>query len=112
MRSTLPPRRAWALLLTTALFTASALGQGKYPERPVTLIVPNAAGGAADNLARAFAEELQTRLGQTVIVENVAGASGALAAQRVLRSPADGHTLLFGTTSDMVVTPIANRQAG
>lgn len=111
MRSTLPPRRAWALLLTTALFTASALGQGKYPERPVTLIVPNAAGGAADNLARAFAEELQTRLGQTVIVENVAGASGALAAQRVLRSPADGHTLLFGTTSDMVVTPIANRQA-
>ena len=112
MRSTLPPRRAWALLLTTALFTASALGQGKYPERPVTLIVPNAAGGAADNLARAFAEELQTRLGQTVIVENVAGASGALAAQRVLRSPADGHTLLFGTTSDMVVTPIANRKAG
>ena len=112
MRSTLPPRRAWALLLTTALLTASALGQGKYPERPVTLIVPNAAGGAADNLARAFAEELQTRLGQTVIVENVAGASGALAAQRVLRSPADGHTLLFGTTSDMVVTPIANRQAG
>ncbi len=112
MRQTLPPRRTWAMLLATTLFAASAFGQGKYPDKPVTLIVPNAAGGAADNLARAFAEEMQARLGQTVLVENVPGASGALAAQRVLRSQADGHTLLFGTTSDMVVTPIANRQAG
>jgi tripartite-type tricarboxylate transporter receptor subunit TctC len=112
MRRALHLRSALMLLFTSVVFSSSALAQGKYPEKPVTLIVPNAAGGAADNLARAFAEELSTRLGNTVIVENVAGASGALAAQRVLRSPADGYTLLFGTTSDMVVTPIANRNAG
>jgi len=111
MRTNLRARRALAVLLAWTLCTAGALAQGRFPERPVTLIVPNAAGGAADNLARSFAEELSTRLGQPVVVENVAGASGALAAQRVLRSAPDGYTLLFGTTSDMVVTPIANRNA-
>lgn len=96
-----------------------AFGQGgaraaeaAYPSRPITLVVPNAAGGAADNLARSLADELARRLGQTVVVENMGGASGAIGAQRVLRSAPDGYTLLFGTTSDMVVTPIANRQAG
>jgi tripartite-type tricarboxylate transporter receptor subunit TctC len=59
-----------------------------------------------------MAEELTKRLGQPIVVENVGGASDALGAQRVLRGPADGHTLLCGTTSDMVVTPIANRSAG
>ncbi len=95
-----------------ALACAPAAAQGSYPDKPITLVVPNAAGGAADNLARSMAEELGKRLGQPVVVENVGGASGALGAQRVLRSPADGYTLLFGTTSDMVVTPIANRLAG
>jgi tripartite-type tricarboxylate transporter receptor subunit TctC len=75
--------------------------------------VPNAAGGAADNLARSLRRgAVAAGLGQPVVVENVGGASGALAAQRVLRSHPDGYTLLFGTTSDMVVTPIANRNAG
>lgn len=83
-----------------------------WPERPLTLVVPNAAGGAADNLARSFAEELGKQLRQSVIVENLGGASGALAAQKVLRAAPDGYTLLFGTTSDMVVTPIAVRSAG
>jgi tripartite-type tricarboxylate transporter receptor subunit TctC len=109
------PRRALLAAAVGALsaLTAPALAQpGGYPEKPITLIVPNAAGGAADNLARSFAEELTRRLGQTVIVENVGGASGAIGAQRVLRSTPDGYTLLFGTTSDMVVTPIANKAAG
>ncbi|MEY4750789.1 MAG: hypothetical protein RJA44_1176 [Pseudomonadota bacterium] len=108
--------RYWRLGLLGACLAAwvtlPALAQPKYPDKPITLIVPNAAGGATDNLARAFAEELGTRLGQAVLVENVGGASGALGAQRVLRSAPDGLTLLFGTTSDMVVTPIANRSAG
>ncbi len=107
------------LLLAASLLPAlgalplSALAQAAtYPERPITLVVPNAAGGAADNLARSIAEELAQRLKQPVLVENVGGASGALGAQKVLRAAADGYTLLFGTTSDMVVTPIANRSAG
>ena len=104
--------RRWLCSALLAFTAGSAWAQGTYPDRPITLVVPNAAGGAADNLARSMAEEMTKRLGQTVIVENVGGASGALGAQRVLRSSPDGHTLLFGTTSDMVVTPIANRSAG
>ncbi len=106
------PSRRWLCSALLACTAGSVWAQGTYPDRPITLVVPNAAGGAADNLARSMADELTKRLGQTVIVENVGGASGALGAQRVLRSPPDGHTLLFGTTSDMVVTPIANRSAG
>lgn len=98
--------------MAMAAFTGMALAQAGYPDKPITLVVPNAAGGAADNLARSIAEELTKRLGQPVVVENTGGASGAIGAQRVLRSTPDGYTLLFGTTSDMVVTPIANRAAG
>lgn len=108
-------RRVLGLGLGLGLAAAcagAAHAQGTYPDKPVTLVVPNAAGGAADNLARSIAEELTRRLGQTVVVENTGGASGAIGAQRVLRSAPDGYTLLFGTTSDMVVTPIANRAAG
>lgn len=102
-------RRAW---LFAAAAACALPAWAAYPERPVTLVVPNAAGGAADSLARAIADELARRLGQPVVVENIGGASGALGAQRVLRAAPDGHTLLFGTTSDMVVTPIASRNAG
>lgn len=115
MRKPAEPRR-WMLrtLIATvmAMNVGAACAQATYPDKTITLVVPNAAGGAADNLARSIAEELAKRLGQPVVVENVSGASGALGAQRVLRSAPDGHTLLFGTTSDMVVTPIANRNAG
>lgn len=100
------------LALALGVVPSFAAAQAAWPDKPVTLIVPNAAGGAADNLARSFGEELARRLKQPVVVENVGGASGALGAQRVLRAPADGYTLLFGTTSDMVVTPIATRNAG
>jgi tripartite-type tricarboxylate transporter receptor subunit TctC len=96
-----------------AAFVASvALAAHAWPDKPITLVVPNPAGGAADNLARGFAEEMAKRLKQPVVVENIGGASGALGAQKVLRAPADGYTLIFGNTSDMVVTPIANPSAG
>ena len=73
------------------LVLAAAAGSAlAFPERPVTLVVPNAAGGAADSLARGLAEELAKRLKQPVLVENVGGASGALGAQRVLRAAPDG----------------------
>lgn len=106
------PLRRQLLAAAGAILLAAAAPAAAYPDKPITLVVPNAAGGAADNLARSLAEELARHLGQPLVVENVGGASGAIGAQRVLRSPADGYTLLFGTTSDMVVTPIANRSAG
>lgn len=78
-----------------------------YPARPVTLVVPATAGGGADLMARAFAVELSRRLAQPVVVENAPGASGAIAARKVLRARADGHTLLVGVTSDLVTTALA-----
>lgn len=105
---------ARALLRALLVAFAATLAQAAHawPDKPITLVVPNPAGGAADNLARGFAEEMSKRLKQTVVVENLGGASGALGAQKVLRAPADGYTLIFGNTSDMVVTPIANPGAG
>lgn len=105
--ASLPTRR-----LALACMALLSLSAQAYPDKPITLVVPNPAGGAADNLARGFAEEMGKRLKQTVVVENVGGASGALGAQKVLRAAPDGYTLLFGNTSDMVVTPIANASAG
>ncbi len=107
-------RRTWCVASALVLLSWSlpAQAQAPYPQRPITFVVPNAAGGAADNLARSFAEEMSKQLGQAVVVENLAGASGSLAAQKVLRAAPDGYTLLLGTTSDMVVTPIALKSAG
>jgi tripartite-type tricarboxylate transporter receptor subunit TctC len=107
-------RRTWcaALALTLSAWGLAAQAQAPYPQRPITFVVPNAAGGAADNLARSFAEALGKQLGQSVVVENLGGASGSLAAQKVLRAAPDGYTLLFGTTSDMVVAPIAIKSVG
>jgi tripartite-type tricarboxylate transporter receptor subunit TctC len=101
-----------ALALALSTWSLAAQAQASYPQRPVSFVVPNAAGGAADNLARSFAEALGKQLGQPVVVENLGGASGSLAAQKVLRAAPDGYTLLFGTTSDMVVAPVAIKSVG
>jgi tripartite-type tricarboxylate transporter receptor subunit TctC len=67
-----------------------------FPSRPITLIVPFAAGGPTDVLARILAEHMRTTLGQTVLIENVTGASGAIAGLRAARSSPDGYTLTIG----------------
>jgi tripartite-type tricarboxylate transporter receptor subunit TctC len=74
---------------------ALALAQ-TYPSRPITLIVPFAAGGPTDVLARILAEHMRGTLGQTVVIENVTGASGAIAGQRAARSAPDGYTITIG----------------
>lgn len=91
--SILRPQALLGMALAACL-TGPALAQ-KFPERPVTLFVGFAPGGAADTVARALAEEMSKSLGQRVIVENRAGASGNLATQAVLNTTADGHSLIF-----------------
>jgi tripartite-type tricarboxylate transporter receptor subunit TctC len=74
-----------------------------YPSRPITMVVPFAAGGPTDTLARIIAERMRQSLGQTIIVENTTGAAGSIAVGRVARSAPDGYTLSIGHWSTHVV---------
>ncbi|MBB5694047.1 tripartite tricarboxylate transporter substrate-binding protein [Muricoccus pecuniae] len=102
-------RRALALataLAAPALLPGTARAQANYPNRPVTIIVPFAAGGPTDVVSRLVAEVMARDLGQPVVVENVGGAGGTLGAQRVAQARPDGHTLLIhhigmGTTPSL-----------
>jgi tripartite-type tricarboxylate transporter receptor subunit TctC len=67
-----------------------------YPSRPITIVVPFPAGGPTDTLARILAEQMRTLLGQSVIVENVTGASGSIGVGRVAKAAPDGYTLSIG----------------
>ncbi|WP_159914844.1 tripartite tricarboxylate transporter substrate binding protein [Pantoea sp. 18069] len=94
-----PARRS--LLASAALIAVCApfltpSAHGAYPDKPITLVVPTAAGGGNDAMARVVAIKMSGLLGQQVIVENKAGANGAIAAEYVARAAPDGHTILFG----------------
>ncbi|MBV9347735.1 MAG: tripartite tricarboxylate transporter substrate binding protein [Pseudolabrys sp.] len=84
-----------------ALSTAPALAQ--YPTKQINLIVAYAAGGTGDTMARLISDRLGAALGQTVIVENRAGASGAIGSRAVTNATPDGHTLLLGQTGEMSI---------
>jgi tripartite-type tricarboxylate transporter receptor subunit TctC len=85
-------------LSTIALAAASVQAQ-EYPVRSVRMVLPFPAGGGSDLIARVVAQKFTASLGQTVIVDNRAGASGNIAAEIVVKSPPDGYTLLFGNSS-------------
>jgi tripartite-type tricarboxylate transporter receptor subunit TctC len=76
-----------------------------WPQRPVRIIVPYAAGGNSDGMARIVAQRLTEAFGQTFVVENRLGANGAIAAEAVARSAGDGYTLLWGVTPPITRTP-------
>lgn len=80
--------------LALAPLAAPAFAQARFPDRPITVIVPFAAGGPTDTVARLVAEAMGRDLGGTVVVENVGGAGGTLGAQRVAQARPDGYTLL------------------
>ncbi|MFL6572427.1 MAG: Bug family tripartite tricarboxylate transporter substrate binding protein, partial [Burkholderiales bacterium] len=84
-------QKRWIAALVLAAVSLGA--QGAYPDRPVKMIVPWAAGGDTDNIFRPFGHELQKQLGQTVVIANVGGASGTRGAKEAKDSPADGYTL-------------------
>ena len=89
-------------LVTLLAGSAAALGQA-YPNRQISLVVPFAAGGPTDTLARIIGERMGRTLGQTVVVENTSGAAGSIGVGRVARAPADGYTVGIGHWSTHVV---------
>ena len=89
--------------VTAALATVTSAGAQDYPSRPITMIVPFAAGGPTDVVARILAEGMRASLGQNVLIENVTGAAGSLGVGRAVRASPDGYTLSIGHWSTHVI---------
>jgi len=107
------PNPARRLALTALLASGWLLAAGTafaqaWPSRPVNLMVPYPAGGPSDAIARIFNTQLGKELGQQVLVENLGGVSGALAAQKVLGAPADGYYMFQGSPNEVILSPLAN----
>ena len=95
------------LLLAANVVVVPALAQ-TFPNKPVTLMVPYPAGGTSDVLARKISTPLAKALGQAVVVENLGGAGGAIAASKVLGAPSDGYMLYQGSPNELILAPLAN----
>jgi tripartite-type tricarboxylate transporter receptor subunit TctC len=98
-------RTMWATLLAAVAVAGATIETAAqtYPSRPVTVVVPFPAGGPSDTLVRILGEHMRGTLGQPIVVENVAGASGSIAAGRVARAEPDGHTVILGSWVTHVV---------
>lgn len=105
METPLIARRTLLAALATLAAISPALAQDAWPSKQIKIVVPFAAGGTSDVLARVLAAQLQTNLKQTVIVDNRAGAGGVIGADSVAKSPADGYTLLLGTIATHAINP-------
>jgi putative tricarboxylic transport membrane protein len=99
-------RRALLAAVITAVAANAPAQAQDYPTRPVTIVVPLAAGSGMDSLVRLYAEKLQIALGKPVVVDNRPGAALMLAAAAVATAPADGYTLLVSTSSAMAINPV------
>ena len=93
------------LLATILLFAGNASAQ-TYPTKPIRVIVAFAPGGPADVMARLIAQRMPQILGQSLIIENKAGAGGTIGARAAAESEPDGYTLLLGNTSTLVISPV------
>src|SRR5687767_5604975 len=100
-------RSRFALAACLVLACGFAAAQ-RYPERPVRMVVPFQPGGGSDTVGRALARGMSERLGQQVVVENRVGAAGSIGAEYAARAPADGYTILLGSTSELTQYPVVN----
>ncbi|MES2030405.1 MAG: tripartite tricarboxylate transporter substrate-binding protein, partial [Pseudomonadota bacterium] len=91
-----------SLVVAAALALTSVSAMADYPDRPLRVIVPFAAGGATDVIARTVAQAMSVRLGQSIVVENKAGANGNIGGAAAARSEPDGYTLLMATSSHAI----------
>ncbi len=107
----IPTFKQSTLILGLLMIAAPWAQAQSWPEKPIKLLAPSTAGGPPDVYARALADNLAKALGQPVIVENMPAAGGMIAAQTILRAPADGYTLLVNTAGMMTITPNANHKA-
>jgi tripartite-type tricarboxylate transporter receptor subunit TctC len=103
-----------AVLAAAALQWAPGFAQAqiKYPDRTLRLVVPFAPGGVNDIIGRRWAQDMSRLLGQSIIVENRAGASGAIGSQEVARAKPDGYTMLIANTTTHVLSPLGNAKLG
>lgn len=106
------PRRTLLALALSLAASAHALAEDKYPVKPVTLIVPQAAGGANDAIARVIAQKLTEQLGQSFIVDNRTGAGGNVGTAAAARARPDGYTLMLTADSAMVINPALYKSTG
>lgn len=104
-------RKSHLLLSVLACLVVGAAAAQNFPSRPITIVVPYPAGGTSDGQVRMIQEKLSKLLGQPVVVDNKAGASGAIGTQFVARAKADGYTLLYPNTG-FLITPLLNDKAG
>src|ERR1700686_1311919 len=105
---------AFALLLAVPLtpLCAPATAQENYPNRPVKIIAPQAPGGGVDLVARIIADRLRVAMGQTFVIDNEAGAGGAIAAQMTARAKPDGYTLMIGYVATHATNPAVKKNSG
>src|ERR1700692_2728274 len=102
-------RHIFRLAVLVVCIALPTLANAAWPERPVIVLVPFAAGGVSDVLARVTAERLQAAFGRSFVVENDPGAAGIVAAQRVARARPDGYTLFWSTISQIAIAPFTHK---
>ncbi|UUX93994.1 tripartite tricarboxylate transporter substrate binding protein [Aquabacterium sp. J223] len=101
-----------AVALCTTVLAAVAQTEGRYPARPVTVVVPFTAAGPTDGLARALAQGMRQSLGQPLVVDNKPGAGGNIGTVHVVKSAADGYTLLFGSSGPLLINTSLYKNPG
>src|ERR1700719_218114 len=100
--------RKFVLAVAAVVTLAGAAGAEQWPTRPVTMVIPFAAGGPTDVLGRVVAQRLSEILGQQVVIENVGGAGGMTGAQRVAQGTPDGYQMVLGTVGTHAQKPLYN----
>jgi tripartite-type tricarboxylate transporter receptor subunit TctC len=105
-------RRTALLCLAFALGALPAAAQAQYPDKPIRLVVPYPPGGTTDIMARTLQEPLSKALGQPVIVDNKAGAAGAIGTKQVATAAPDGYTLVFGNNGPSAIVPLLQKDVG